>query len=73
MLAKSKKYKTLRYFSRSKEKKVSNDFGLAAKVISEMFSIADSYFYSNRPYVVYGETIMANENRYNYDTIALFL
>lgn len=37
-----------------------------------MFPIADSYFYSNRPYVVYGETIMANENRYNYDTIALF-
>lgn len=68
MLAKSKNTKPCVIFREAK-KKVSNDFGLAAKVINEMFPIADSYFYSNRPYVVYGETIMANENRYNYEYI----
>lgn len=44
MLAKSKNTKPCVIFREAK-KKVSNDFGLAAKVISEMFPIADSYFY----------------------------
>lgn len=57
---------------REARKKVSNDFGLATKVINEMFPIADSCTQSDRPYIVYGETIMANESHYNYDAIALF-
>lgn len=71
MLVKSKSAKPFVIF-REARKKVSNDFGLAIKVINEMFPIVDSYAQSDRPYVVYGETIMANESHYNYDTIALF-
>lgn len=37
-----------------------------------MFPIADSYAQPDRQYIVYGETIMANESIYNYDTIVLF-
>ena len=59
-------------FFREARKKASNDFGLATKVINEMFPIADSCARLDRPYIIYGETIMANESHYNYDTIALF-
>lgn len=59
-------------FFEKPEKKVSNDFGLATKVINEMFYTTDSYIRPVSPYIVYGETIMANESIYNYDTIALF-
>lgn len=71
MLVKSKSAKPYVIF-REARKKVSNDFGLATKVVNEMFPIADSCAQSDRPYIVYGETIMANESIYNYDTIALF-
>lgn len=71
MLDKSKNVKPYIIF-REARKKVSNDFGLATKVINEMFSIADSCTQSDRPYIVYGETVMANESNYGYDTIALF-
>ena len=72
MLIKSKIAKPCVVF-REARKKVSNDFGLATKVVNEMFPIIDSYTQQDRPYIVYGETIMANESHYNYDTIALFL
>lgn len=57
---------------REARKKVSNDFGLATKVINEMFHTTDSYIQPVSPYIVYGETIMANESQYNYDAVALF-
>lgn len=53
MLVKSKSAKPYVIF-REARKKVSNDFGLATKVVNEMFPIADSCAQSDRPYIVYG-------------------